>query len=202
MSEESLVNQDTPDETPVDNEAAAAKSLVNQDKVDTTPKQPTTKVDDAASVYDYKAFKTVDGKPFEEAALKSFIPYAKTMGLSQEQAQGVLNMYAVSLQKVKAEQASVQDNKVQAWRDEAINDEEIGGSIFQEKVVEAKRALDVFGNSKLRDLLDDTGLGNNVEVIRFLSKIGKAASDDEFLFGKGGTDMPRDAASILYPDLN
>jgi hypothetical protein len=67
----------------------------------------------------------------------------------------------------------------------------------------AKKALDAFGSPELRVLLEQSGLGNNPEVIRFMFRAGKAISEDSFV-GRStgaGKPMPKDFggfASALY----
>jgi hypothetical protein len=50
----------------------------------------------------------------------------------------------------------------------------------------AKKALDAFGTTELRSLLNESGLGNHPEVIRFMFRAGKAISEDSMVTGTKG----------------
>jgi hypothetical protein len=65
-----------------------------------------------------------------------------------------------------------------AWEQAAKADKEIGGDKLPENLGLAKSVLDKFGTAELRELLTTSRLGNNPEVIRLLSKVGAAISDD------------------------
>jgi len=54
---------------------------------------------------------------------------------------------------------------------------------------------------KLKDVLDQTGIGNNVEFLRMMAKVGNAVGDDTMVFGKETGDVPKTAESVLYPDM-
>jgi hypothetical protein len=68
----------------------------------------------------------------------------------------------------------------------------------------AKKALDAFGTAELRSLLNESGLGNHPEVIRFMFRAGKAISEDSMVTGTKGeakSARPRsfnDLADALY----
>ena len=64
-----------------------------------------------------------------------------------------------------------------------------------------KKALDQFGTPELRALLNDSGMGNNPEVIRAFYRVGKAISEDKFVGGKAAPVDANDARS-LYPNSN
>jgi len=63
----------------------------------------------------------------------------------------------------------------------------------------AKKALDSFGTPELRTLLNESGIGNHPELIRFMVRAGKAISSDTFVAGeRGAAGARRDLASNLY----
>ena len=65
----------------------------------------------------------------------------------------------------------------------------------------AKKALETFGTPELRTLLNESGMGNNPEVIRAFYRVGKAISEDKFVSGKATPADANDARS-LYPNSN
>jgi hypothetical protein len=67
------------------------------------------------------------------------------------------------------------------WSDETTSDPEIGGTNLDASIAHARKALDVHGSPELRQLLGPlsaggTGIGNNVAMLRFLAKVGRASA--------------------------
>jgi hypothetical protein len=61
--------------------------------------------------------------------------------------------------------------------------------------------MDAFGTPQLRELLNESRLGNNPEMIRFMYRAGKAISQDKFVAGgPARPDGARDPAKFLYPN--
>jgi hypothetical protein len=72
------------------------------------------------------------------------------------------------------------------WMQASQVDKEFGGDKLNENMAVAKKALDSFGTPELRTLLQQSGLGNNPEVIRFMYRAGKAISEDTFVSNSNG----------------
>jgi hypothetical protein len=92
------------------------------------------------------------------------------------------------------------------WSAESRADKEFGGKDLDANLGTAKRALDRFGSPDLKRFLDETGLGNHKDVIRFFWKVGKAISEDGFV-GDSGRPGKRDGpltfaeiAERMYPN--
>ncbi|MEC7472463.1 MAG: hypothetical protein VX946_03765 [Pseudomonadota bacterium] len=45
------------------------------------------------------------------------------------------------------------------------------------------KAIEKFGSPELRQVLNDSGLGNHPELVKFCHRIGKAISDDSLVLG-------------------
>lgn len=86
------------------------------------------------------------------------------------------------------------------WANEVKADPELGGDKLGPKLAGVTKLIDAYGSNELRDVLDLTGAGNNIHVVRFLSKIA------DQLVTEGGpvvgrpADVARDPASVLYPN--
>lgn len=122
---------------------------------------------------------------------------AKELNLTQEQAQKLADLGAKQSSKFQSVQAEALKAAQETWAAEAKADKDYGGDKFGENIATAKKALDTFGNDALKTMLNETGLGNHPEVIRFFVKAGKAISEDRFV---AGDRAPRvaDAARVLY----
>ena len=89
------------------------------------------------------------------------------------------------------------------WVDTVANDKEIGGAdekARKEKLVVADRGLAAVGTPELRTLLNQTGLGDNPEVIRAFYKVGLGVSEDVVERGGSGDTAPG-GLDAMYPTM-
>lgn len=143
-------------------------------------------------------FKAAEGVTFDDAVIGAFSEVAKELNLPQDAAQKVLDKVAPVLAARQVEQIAA----IHAtWVESAKTDKEFGGDKLPENLAVAKKALDQFGTPELRTLLNESGMGNNPEVIRAFYRVGKAISEDKFVGGKATQADANDARS-LYPNSN
>lgn len=136
-----------------------------------------TKDGSAASAAEIE-IKVPEGVEVDQGLLDAFKPLAKEMKLDSAGAQKIVDLHlnAVKSANEKAEAAWADQKKV--WRDTAAADKEIGGQKFTENVKLARTAIDKFGGPGLKQALNDLGIGNHPEIIRFAYRIGRAISED------------------------
>ena len=67
----------------------------------------------------------------------------------------------------------------EAWQEESRTDAEFGGDDFDDNLAVAKDMLLRYSTPKLRDLLNESGLGNHPELIRMLVRAGKAMAGED-----------------------
>ncbi|MFV1476121.1 peptidase [Serratia marcescens] len=137
-------------------------------------------------------FTPPEGQELDANALAVFEPIAKELGLSQEQAQKLVDIYP----QIQQQQAEAWSKQVADWGEQVKADKEIGGDKFNASVGAAQRALDQFGNPELREYLNASGLGNHPALVRFCAKVGKAMAEDTFVVPNQGGQ--RSAADVLY----
>jgi hypothetical protein len=167
---------------------AAAESTTNQDA---------SKPD--ASVPEKYDFKFEDGVQVDGEAVGEFEGIAKELGLKQDQAQKVADLGAKMAQKWQAQQVE-QIQKVQSeWANQARTDKEFGGDTLGQNLSVAKQALDTFATPELKQLLNESGLGNHPEVIRVFYRVGKSVSEDRFVSGSKASSAA-DPAKRLFPN--
>ena len=146
-------------------------------------------------------FKAPEGRTFDSEVIAEYSKVAKELNLSQEAAQRVLDSVGPKLAERQAAQIEAIRN---GWADSSKADKEFGGEKLSENLGVAKRALDQFGTSELRALLNESGLGNHPEVIRFMYRAGKAISEDKVITGTASAAKPNgpksfaDLADALY----
>jgi len=145
-------------------------------------------------------FKAPEGQEFDTGTIEAFSEIAKELNLTQEAAQKLLDRMGPTIETQQKGQLQAIHNE---WKQASQTDKEFGGEKLAENLSVAKKALDAFGSPELRALLEQSGLGNNPEVIRFMFRAGKAISEDSFV-GRStgaGKPMPKDFggfASALY----
>lgn len=169
-----------------------------------TPEQVASEAAEAAkaAVPEKYEFKAPDGVTFDPAQIEAFTPIAKELGLTNAQAQRLVDFHATTIASATAAQAAVVSAQTAEWLGQTKADKDFGGLKFGENTAVAVKALDKFGTPALREALDKSGMGNHPEVFRLLWNIGKTMSEDTFSSGNGGGGgAPRTAASILFPDL-
>lgn len=127
----------------------------------------------------------------------AFTAFARDADLTQDQAQKLLEKMAPAM--VARQQAAIEQAR-QQWVSDAKADKEFGGEKLSENLGVAKKAMDQFGSPELKALLEQSGLGNHPEVIRFFFRAGKAISEDRVVTGSA-RGQAFDARS-LYPNSN
>lgn len=161
-------------------------------KPPTEPAKPGDPVSPTPAPADYDLKAPVGSLVSAEEA-KTLTEKAKKAGLSKEQAEGLLN------ERVEAKQAlrESQDKELAAarvmWAEEAKNDPVYGGEKFAESAEKARRVVDRYASPELKKMLDQTGMGNNPYVFRFMATIANVLSEDQLVRGQTGSstrDIP------------
>ena len=148
----------------------------------------------------YKDFSVPEGIEIDPKVLEEFQGTAKDLNLSQDQAQKLIDMQSKLAEVSKAKAEAAWADQQSKWREAAQNDEEYGKGKYDESVSIARSAMFEIGGAPLAKALEETGMGNHPEFIRFMYRVGKATRDDNFNFGKGSASAPKSHADVLYPD--
>lgn len=146
--------------------------------------------------YDLKA---PEGYDFADGELEAITDRAKELGLSNEQAQALVEMKAEWSQRSQDEAQASLGKLAESWAEQVKADKEFGGERFNESLQDVKRAMDGFASDELKAALDETGFGNHPELFRFVARIGKALREDGSITANGGNSSPRTPASVMYP---
>jgi len=156
---------------------------------------------DASTDNVYTDFVMPEGMELNSTLLDQAVPIFKELGLTKEQSQKLVDFHAQQIQNGIKSQAESFDQLKQDWRAQTENDPELGGDKLTENVATARVALDKLGTPELTKLLDDFGMGNHPEMIRFMARVGKFMKEDSP--GNTGNAVPqnkKDRSSILYPN--
>ena len=139
----------------------------------------------------------------DDGELDGFREFAHNTNLTQDQANAFLNLYG-DIQE--AEENHTQESIKQLEVDTSIQLQKEWGKNFDAKMDYAKRAFAQFATPELSKMMDESGMGNNPEVIRAFSKIGEMMGEESLVVGTGlGTNQlsPQQAQeeiNALYRD--
>lgn len=116
---------------------------------------------------------------------------AESSAQANEQAKSQADPFAQRLREHEAGQRQQWQEQVNKWRKEATEDPQIGGANLPATVARAQLALDRFDESKrIGQLLEQTGYGNNPDVLRFFNRLADALMEDGLVQGQAGGSMP------------
>ena len=150
---------------------------------------------------EYGGFKLPDGQEIDADALEVFLPAAKEANLTQDQAQGFVDIMAKAVADAAQDQLETWETTRADWRKAAESDKEVGGERFEATLGLAKKALNKIGTPELSEQLDITGMGDHVEVIRLLARVAKIIGDDELNIGGVAGGSPKTQAEVMFPDM-
>lgn len=146
----------------------------------------------------YADFTMPEGVEVDSTMLEEAVPVFKELGLNQAQAQKLIDLQAKYVQASSQSQVDAFNQLMNDWQEQAKNDKEFGGDKFEENVGIARSAVEKFGTPELKQLLEEHGVGNHPEVIRFMVKVGKLTAEDV----PGNSNSPsagnKDRAEVLY----
>jgi hypothetical protein len=153
------------------------------------------------------------GMTFDTEVFALVAPELKAMNLSNDAAQRLTNLYAEkvipALQERGAKQAEAAQLERAAairkeWADAAKADTEIGGQNFDKTVDACAQVWDRYGikaGTGFRQLLDESGLGNHPEMLRFLSRVAATTGEGSFVPSDGTSGGAKTDAEVFYPDM-
>lgn len=134
----------------------------------------------------------------DQAAMDNVVAFAKEQKLSNEQAQSILNREHEAISKYQVSQQEAYDAQLNAWRSEVVNDKVMGGDNLKRTSENARRVVERFGNPEFITILNDTGYGDNPEVVRFLSKIGAIMSEDSLIMPGSKAESAKSTEELFY----
>lgn len=148
-------------------------------------------------------FTPPEGVTFNTEVLGKFEGLAKELKLPQTQAQQVVNLGAELMQRAAAESKATLEATTAQWEAAAKSDSEYGGAKLEASLATGKAAMTAFGTPEFMQFLEDSRLGSNPEMVRFMYRVGMAMSTDKFVAGSPGAgNAPKTIAQSMYPSMN
>ena len=130
--------------------------------------------------------------------LDAVLAYAKENGLTNKQAQALIEKQSEQLEAFMQNQVEAFKAKVEGFENAIKSDKEIGGANFEKSVTLASRVLQKFGTNELKQELDLSGYGSHPEVVRLLARIGSSIGDDSLILPNAKPTRQMSAAEKLY----
>ncbi|HGV3502119.1 TPA: peptidase [Providencia stuartii] len=173
--------------TSTETDKANDTSSIKQEGDDKKP------VSAAPEKYEFTAGKDQE---LDKEAVAAFEPIARELGLSNEQAQKIVDVYGSTIMpQIMKQQNEAWQQQTAEWAETIKADKELGSV---ESIGNAQKAMDQFGTPELKQYLNDSGLGNHPELFRIFSRIGKAMSEDGFV--SGSSENALSTADVLFGD--
>ena len=144
--------------------------------------------------YDFKSI-VPDGMDYDEASAAAFGEVAKKAGLSQEQASTIAAYGMQYMQQgVDAAMQAIHETR-SAWAEEART--ALGGD-FEAQVAKAAAGRDALSAKipGLVDMLNETGAGNRIEMIRLMAAVSELVGED------GGATGAAGGEPSIYPNTD
>ncbi len=140
-----------------------------------------------------------EGVEVDAPILDSFTKTAHELGLTQGQAQKLASFYEGEIKGVFSRLEAVREKEFAAARGAWL--EEIKGDPnYARKADQVGLALAGFGDPKLYDIMNQTGLGDHPVMFDFLARIGSRLGEMGFKGLGSAANRELDPAKILYPN--
>ena len=132
---------------------------------------------------------------YPQDTVQAFLQEAHSAGLTNKQAQAAINFYnSIESNGQIDSAAAMQQAKVDA---ESTLKKEWGQADYAKELAISRRAFNRFADDDLKQFVNDTGVTNNVAMIKFLNRIGKAFSEPDMGgAGKDSGSIDGDSAKI------
>lgn len=131
---------------------------------------------------DYK-LTAPDGSNVSQERIDEIAAYAAERGLSEEQAQDIVKFEADAVSQFATQQQEKFKEMRGEWVEQLRKDPQYGGDNFTKTCEQAKRALNRFATKELKEYLNQTGFGDNNQLVITFARIGAQMSEDTLVTG-------------------
>lgn len=204
MSEAPQAAQETPNAAEAEIQAKPGEAQAEakpEQKEQPAPTEKAKTPDGEAAPTKYE-LKVPEGSQLQAADLEKIALFAKEQGLSNVQAQKLVEREAQVLSAYVQGQSEQLKTQTQAWIKDLETDKEVGGAQFSENMEIAHRAVKKFADPEFVKILEETGLGNNPGLVRAFWRIGKQMVNDKMVTpGPANAGRPP-LADRLYGNKN
>lgn len=219
MSDESVITEVTTNEGAQDaTETGTDTTILNQSGTETVGEDAGKEGEEAKGEGKEEG---VEKKPVEEydlklpegatdnyGALAEFVPLATELGLDNASAQKLVDHYTEKIlpkinQSIQDSIAHQLDQKKAEWKTQVEKDPDLGGAKFKDTISLAGKAMDKYATPELKEIFDQTGIGNHPALIKFVVAIGRDMSEDTTVRGNEHQSKTfEDRINSFYPTMN
>ena len=160
----------------------------------------------------YADFSIPEGHTLDAATIESATPIFRELGLSQDQAQKLVDFYSAKIGEINSQNEGFMEQMRTEWRNQLSADKEIGGKLDAVKV-DIGRALDRIPaevRTAYKEAMDLTGAGDNPAIIKAMYSLAQLVNEGTPVRGdnpsphgqsRTGVETRPSAASAMYPNL-
>ena len=160
----------------------------------------------------YADFSIPEGHTLDAATIESATPIFRELGLSQDQAQKLVDFYSAKIGEINSQNEGFMEQMRTEWRNQLAADKEIGGKLDAVKV-DIGRALDRIPaevRTAYKEAMDLTGAGDNPAIIKAMYSLAQLVNEGTPVRGdnpsphgqsRTGVETRPSAASAMYPNL-
>jgi len=167
------------------------------------------KVEEASAVPEKYELTPPDGfESIDSDILAEAEPTLKELNLSNDQAQKLMPLAGQLVKKtLERAEAAITERAVtnrREWAEAFENDPEIGGVNKARTIALAAKAFDHYGikaGEGVRALLDESGLGNHPDLIRFVARVGGDLEEGSFDRGDAATTPKAPEQKMYGPEF-
>ncbi len=143
----------------------------------------------------YAAVTLPENSPLDPQTWTAFKQMARAVNLPAQALEQWRALEEARLQQAAQLQADQQLQTLEAW---AHQTQDEWGASWQEEVSKAVRAADLFGGPELRQLLEETGLGNHPVIVRTFHAVAQRMSEDVTPGGVPAAQTDKTFTQALY----
>lgn len=146
-------------------------------------------------------FKVPEGMEIDNNFATAMQPVLKDLALTQEQADKLVSVYTEQLNHSQEAQQQAKTLQAEEYVKTLKADKEFGGAAFDSNVSTALSAVNKFASDDVKQVLNETGLGNHPAIVKMFHQIGTAISEDSFS-GNSQTEEPKYNYQTLFANSN
>lgn len=150
----------------------------------------------------YEAFTPPEGVTIDEAALAKATPVFKELGLSQANAQKLVDLFAETQQQAVQSQVDGFTQLKKDWVAEIKADPEFGGANLDKTTGAAKTLIAKYGDKDFLNVVREWGWNNNPGFLRMCARIAADLSEDTLIIPDAAAQAgkPKRPEDLLYAE--
>lgn len=146
--------------------------------------------------------KNIEDSVLTDSQVDEIAEYAKKQGLSQEQAESLLERENALRASIVDEYQNTFHKMADTWVGQLKKDPEVGGEEFERNAEVGKRFVRRFFDQEVIKTLDETGLGNHPGLVRGFVRAGRLMEMDRMVRAQKEVSKPKSYAERIYPSQN